>query len=69
MNGYALDATGVSEALRPASRLNCSSCQAMPYETVSTMAGVLQMDLLDAQRSIVITRVDDALNLLAVSLP
>jgi hypothetical protein len=39
------------------------------YETIATMTGVMQMDLLDAQRSIVITRTDTGLNLQAVPLP
>ena len=41
----------------------------VPFETIATMTGVLQMDLLDAQRTIVITRDASGLNLQAVSLP
>jgi hypothetical protein len=41
----------------------------VPFETIATMTGVVQMDLLDAQRSIVITRTDGTLNLQAVPLP
>jgi hypothetical protein len=41
----------------------------VPFETIATMAGVVQMDLLDAQRSIVIARADGALNLQSVALP
>ena len=39
------------------------------YETIASMKGVEQMDLLDAQRSIVLARANGALNLSAVSLP
>ena len=39
------------------------------YETIATMTGVEQMDLLDAGRSIVIARQGTALNLRAVPLP
>lgn len=39
------------------------------YETIQAMTGILQMDLLDAQRSIVIARTDAGLNLQAVALP
>jgi hypothetical protein len=39
------------------------------YETISTMTGVLQMDLLDAQRTVVIAREGTTLNLQAVALP
>jgi hypothetical protein len=39
------------------------------YETISTMTGVLQMDLLDAQRTVVIARDGSSLNLQAVALP
>jgi len=39
------------------------------YEKITAMAGVEQMDLLDAQRSIVLSRVAGALNLSAVALP
>ena len=39
------------------------------YETIASMKGVEQMDLLDAQRSIVLTRANGALNLSAVALP
>ena len=39
------------------------------YETISTMTGVMQMDLLDAGRTIVIARSDAGLNLQAVPLP
>ncbi len=41
----------------------------VPFETIATMTGVVQMDLLDAQRSIVIARTDGTLNLQAVALP
>ena len=41
----------------------------VPYETIATMTGVLQMDLLDGQRTIVIARDGTGLNLQAVSLP
>ena len=39
------------------------------YETIASMKGVEQMDLLDAQRSIVLTRTASGLNLSAVALP
>lgn len=39
------------------------------YETIAAMKGVEQMDLLDAQRSIVLARTANGLNLSAVALP
>ena len=39
------------------------------YETIASMKGVEQMDLLDAQRSIVLARTASGLNLSAVALP
>ena len=39
------------------------------YETIATMTGVLQMDLLDAQRTVVIAKDASGLNLQSVSLP
>ena len=39
------------------------------YETIATMTGIEQMDLLDGQRSIVLARAGGALNLQAVPLP
>jgi hypothetical protein len=41
----------------------------VPYEKIASMTGVEQMDLLDAQRSIVLTRTSSGLNLAAVPLP
>ena len=41
----------------------------VPYETIATMTGVMQMDLLDAQRTIVIARDGSTVTLQAVSLP
>jgi hypothetical protein len=41
----------------------------VPYETIQAMTGVLQMDLLDAQRTIVIARDGSALKLQVVALP
>ena len=41
----------------------------IPYETIASMKGVEQMDLLDAQRSIVLARTAAGLNLSAVALP
>ena len=41
----------------------------VPFETIANMTGVLQMDLLDAQRSVVIARQGSALSLQAVVLP
>jgi len=46
-----------------------SETSGIGYETIASMKGVEQMDLLDAQRSIVLTRANGALNLSAVSLP
>jgi hypothetical protein len=39
------------------------------YETIASMKGIEQMDLLDAQRSIVLARTGAGLNLAAVALP
>jgi hypothetical protein len=39
------------------------------YETVASMKGIEQLDLLDAAKTIVLARVDGALNLAAVALP
>lgn len=39
------------------------------YETIASMKGIEQMDLLDGQRSIVLARANGALNLSAVTLP
>ena len=39
------------------------------YETIATMTGVLQMDLLDAQRTVVIAKDSAGLKLQSVSLP
>jgi hypothetical protein len=39
------------------------------YETIASMTGIEQMDMLDAQRSIVLARASGALNLQAVPLP
>jgi hypothetical protein len=39
------------------------------YETIASMTGIEQMDLLDAQRSIVLARASGTLNLQAVPLP
>ena len=41
----------------------------VPFETIGTMTGVVQMDLLDASRSIVLVRGASGLNLQAVPLP
>ena len=41
----------------------------VPYETIASMKGVEQLDLLDAQNSIVIARAGAALNLQIVPLP
>ena len=41
----------------------------IPYETITTMTGVEQMDLLDAQRTIVIARDGTSFKLVAVALP
>ena len=41
----------------------------VPFEKISTMAGVLQLDLLDATHSIVLAGTSTALNLRAVELP
>ena len=39
------------------------------YETIATMTGVLQMDLLDAQRTVIIAKDSSGLTLQSVSLP
>ena len=41
----------------------------VPYETITDMTGVEQLDRLDDERSIVIARVGDSLSLSAVALP
>ena len=41
----------------------------IPYEKITSMVGVEQMDLLDAQRSIVLARTATGLSLSAVALP
>jgi hypothetical protein len=41
----------------------------VPYEKITSMTGIEQMDLLDAQRSIVLARTSSGLNLAAVPLP
>lgn len=46
-----------------------SETAGVPYETVSTMKQIEQLDLLDAQSSIVIARDSSTLNLKVVSLP
>ena len=39
------------------------------YETVATMKGIEQLDLLDANRSLALSRVEGGLNLMTVALP
>jgi hypothetical protein len=39
------------------------------YETVTTMTGIEQLDLLDSSHSLVLARANGALNLSAVALP
>jgi hypothetical protein len=46
-----------------------SETAGIAYETIASMKGIEQMDLLDAQRSIVLARTPAGLNLSAVSLP
>jgi hypothetical protein len=46
-----------------------SETAGIAYETIAAMKGVEQMDLLDAQRSIVLARANGALSLAAVALP
>lgn len=41
----------------------------VPFETIAGMTGVVQMDLLDVGRTLVLTRLEGAINLHAVSLP
>jgi len=41
----------------------------IPYETIASMRGIEQMDLLDAQNSIVLARTQAGLNLQVVPLP
>lgn len=58
---------GFATAAPITSRIDGSA--GVSYEAIPSMTDVLQMDLLDAQRSIVIARADGALNLQAVPLP
>ena len=46
-----------------------SETAGVPYEKITSMTGIEQMDLLDAQRSIVLARTTSGLNLAAVPLP
>jgi hypothetical protein len=46
-----------------------SETAGIPYEKIAAMTGIEQMDLLDAQRSIVLARSGAGLNLSAVALP
>jgi hypothetical protein len=46
-----------------------SETAGVPYEKIASMTGIEQMDLLDAQRSIVLARTSAGLNLAAVPLP
>jgi len=46
-----------------------SETAGVPYEKIASMTGIEQMDLLDAQRSIVLARTTSGLNLAAVPLP
>jgi len=46
-----------------------SETAGIPYEKITAMQGIEQMDLLDAQRSIVLARAGAGLNLSAVALP
>jgi len=46
-----------------------SETAGIPYEKITAMQGIEQMDLLDAQRSIVLARAGTGLNLSAVALP
>ncbi len=39
------------------------------FETIASLKGIEQLDLLDAQRALVLARVDGALSLQAVALP
>jgi hypothetical protein len=41
----------------------------VPYETITAMDGVQQMDLLDGQRTLVLARTDAGLHLKIVALP
>jgi hypothetical protein len=41
----------------------------VPYETVASLTGVVQMDLFDAQRAVVLTRTNNVLDLRTVALP
>ena len=46
-----------------------SETAGISYEKITSMIGIEQMDLLDAQRSIVLARTSAGLNLAAVPLP
>jgi hypothetical protein len=41
----------------------------VPYETIASLTGVVQMDRFDAQRAVVLTKTGSALNLKTVALP
>ena len=41
----------------------------VPYETITAMKGIEQLDLLDGSRTLALSRTDTGLNLVAVALP
>ncbi len=53
----------------PAITAPVSDKSGIGYETVTTMTGIEQLDLLDAAHSLVLARANGALNLSAVALP
>jgi hypothetical protein len=46
-----------------------SETSGVPYETVTAMKGIEQLDLLDGSRTLALSRTDAGLNLVAVALP
>ncbi len=55
-------ASGITEPVK-------TETAGVPYETVASMTGIEQMDQLDAQRTLVLTRTPAGLNLSALPLP
>jgi hypothetical protein len=46
-----------------------SETSGVPYETITAMKGIEQLDLLDGSRTLALSRTDAGLNLVAVALP
>ena len=60
---------GFAHGARRSPRRSTTETGGIGYETITSMKGIEQMDLLDAQRSIVLARTGVGLNLSAVALP